>query len=205
MKLKLSEQTGVQVLVVSEDVPVQQAAVLRAGFIKIAASGPGKKKFVIDLTQTTTIEPAAWNELLSIAKTAEDQGAVCVFVSKQADMTPTNDPKAAVEAFKGDLARLWHNQSLLTFQLHAYRKLASEAKAKLAKVDLKTVHKIRTEHSEVTALITELESQIQTAFESTRVQEAPFADTSDGKNIASIADQALSFKSAWVTTRPSPT
>lgn len=202
MKLKLSEQNGVQLLVVSEEVTLQQSAVLRAGFLKIAASGPGKKKFVIDLTQATQVEPAAWNELLSISKSAEDQGVTCVFVSKNVEMTPTSDPQAALEAFKTELASLWHQQGLLTYQLNAYKRMASEANAKLAKVDLKAVHRIRTEHSEVVALISELESQIQMAFESARVQAPPFAETPESKNIQSVADQALSLKSAWVTARP---
>lgn len=164
MKLALEAQEGVTVLVVTEDVLVPHAAILKAGIRKMAAAG--KKSLLIDLTAVTPPNDAALRAIAEIRAEASSLGAQIAIASPVQGVGDASTRAEALAQMRSVLGGLLSSEASLKARRDQLEKRKAELTQKLSGSGMSDVEikALRKSNSDLKKTVRRLEAHVVALF-----------------------------------------
>ena len=158
MKLKLEVQDGVAILRVFEDLGAAHADILKAGLLKLIASG--KKEVIIDLTSAGVVDGSAHRGIQALHDLAHESDAQLVIASPNETIGQARSVRHGLELIRSLLFMVLSQETRLRTRMRLLEHRRETLRTQLAGADSTTIRNIRFENTQLLSRVTELESQI---------------------------------------------
>lgn len=198
LKLKLENQDGISILIVTEDLKSAHIPVLKAGLSKLFQSGT--KSIVLDLTALPSIDPLTARDLNSVVESSFENDGQLGVVTAASDIAGSNNNRAeAIATLKSPTAYLKLRETRLSGKKARLEKIKTDLSGKLSSSQGQgDIQSIRRENSQFRSMIKEIETELVHLVQARNTQKSQSAGSDYTENVHKTIQAVLETQGVLV-------